>query len=318
MTALDTTAYYFDTPVPLTGVIRAGTPLLAGSDSITSSVQVTLSDTGSPLFHYLDSMHLSDSTLDTSVVSLALLSANGADSVFSVDKTHEPQITFFGRVVPVYAGAKDSLIVQWNGGALKPDSVKAGVRFLESMAGIADDSVYAENPAFSTIYYRSAAGTGDLPAGYFRAVFKVRKDSLFSLLNPDSVDIIKAEAVFRVKYGTDPVTGKEYSFLKDQEAVKLQLECRLFLADDTTQVVPAFSLISFTDAIQIINFSPDADSLVRYPISKFIIALTDPKYADVSTIDFTIRPVSSDYTLISRIVFEKRVDINFQYTSYQR
>jgi hypothetical protein len=129
------------------------------------------------------------------------------------------------------------------------------------------------------------------------------------------IRITKAEAVFHLKPGLDPVTGRKYSFSAGNQAVNLQLQCRLYDGAGN-QITPAFSTITFTDFTPVANFFPAADTVIRYPVSKFIIALTDPKFSSVRRIIFALWPTTADYILPARIAFDKRMEVNFLYTTH--
>lgn len=301
--------YFIDTLI--SSHVELDTFTLSGT-SDSGDVIIKPNSGDSTLFYYLDSLLLSnpkDST-DTATIPLALKLAAPATGLVSVNVNKPPQITFYGSRIPVNTAYTDTPYIY--NGPLACDSVVTHVRFLETMAQPVDSSIYASNPGLSTIYYRNpldSDGYEGYPAGYYRAIFKINKDSLFrkpglNIEDPLSISILHAKAYFHIDQALSFTEG-------NGTALGLSLECRLY--NDKNELL---TVNNASDTVQN-NISLATDSILTYPIDRFMIWLTAPEYADVKTIVFLVACDRSRYVNISsmnRIVFKKEMKIDLTYT----
>ncbi len=288
--------------------------LIGSSDLGTANIfgKITLSDTSSSIFRYLDSILLSkkrDSSYITAIPLLLKMSDNTKDSILTIDVNHPPEITFYGYTIPVYTAYLNDTLVTWNDNP-KRDSINTFVRYLNYYASPVDSGTTRKFPTLSTIYYHNPDDTLNYtgyPAGLYRAVFKVDRDSLFKSLNHDSVNILSAIARF--------YTNRNESFSENMEGLNISLVCRFYDANGVI-IAPKYSVLSVTDTT-IANYVPEQDSIINFPIDKFMAALTDPLYSEARTIVFLIGPDLSRYSNLSRmsrVVFKKEVKIDFAYS----
>jgi len=288
---------------------------IAPGDSFRASI--LLSDTTRPIFHFLDSTLLSPNRVlagDTTRVAfcLQLLPEPGHDALLTLSPAVPPVLVYFGRVIPVYYNSDSTFSYS---DSARTDSVSAQVRLLSYACVLPQtDRLYGDLPTAATYYFQ--ADTAVLPrahvtAGTPQAVFTISRDSLLKGLTPDSLSILRARAVFPV------ITDPDTSFTEDGQGVDLSVQCNL--VNSRGQVLILSNAIFNQRDTVFRSFSPVINASLVYPIDKFVAALTDPRYTDITALSFIIRPyhltrTSTSLNRAARIVFKKEMKVDFAYT----
>jgi hypothetical protein len=308
---LDTMRFY----LPDTGATEAIPADTCATEAI--SVDVLL-DSSQALFNYIRQA-VFERAGDTAVIPLAFkMQGSGRDAILTFKSNDPPIMTLFGQYRPLYQAWTGDSLITWHDDMLKVDSVSSSIKIMDYVSIRTDSGRFLIDPMVSTVHYQrsdinteasgTAAADTATPAGHAQAVFQVKVNTIFTGLNPDSINMVGAVATFFNK--------ADSSYSEGDQAIDLRLFCQLVSHGDTG--VPDDDVFYPQDTI-VKNFSPCDSLRLRFPIDKYLAVLTDSRYRDVQYLLFTIMhyhgsSASTSLNRMSRVVFSKEVRLDFEYS----
>jgi hypothetical protein len=297
-----------------------GIPLAAPDGSFCDTITVKAGT--SPIYYYIrDSVLKRSSDIARFGLAFGLTASTANQQILTLDIHNPPCITLIGHSRHEYHVYSGDSLETWH--EIKIDSIMTEVKVMNYVTPLTDAKVFKNNPCLSTVYYQYADMTADqvnqdspvssdsVPAGYFIALFKISKDSIFKELNTDSINILSATATFLNNLES------QNSYTEKTQKINVILNCIFY--DNKNQPFSLGGNVYATNDTTILEFIPEADPSITYPVNKYLAALTDSRYQDVETVEFGIRPyhytgMSNSLNRMSRVVFQKQVRIDFKYS----
>lgn len=266
-----------------------------------------LRDATAPLFNYIREAALNRGGSSEAAIRLAvrLADTDAGKPPLTFKRTGPAQLTLFGSYRPILTTYINGALVWGHSDTLMHDSVKSWVRYSAYTALAGDAPVFQANPVASTVYYQTWNPEDTSLAGYYTAVFKVFRDSLFRGLNQDSINILSAMAFF-------PLARGDSTYSEENQTLAVRMRC-LFYDKDNALVRPEESVYLNLDTL--ITAFPAADSSgLLFPIDKFLAALTGTAYDDVTRLEFSVQADPACFNRMARLLFRKEVRIRYTYS----
>jgi len=306
---------YLDTATLHDTLLLAEIPLSITAGQDTGRQDISISSTRFPnLYTYIKDTVLNRPS-DTAVVGLVLMkkSVDTHGSILTIVNRTLPSLKLFGYYRPSYQATVNDTPITYHPDSLKLDSVLSFLRVMSYSASTDTTAL----PVLSSVYYQTpytdSTDTGfvsSVSAGILGAVFKVSREAIFGDLNPDSINILKASALF---------TNNLNASMSDQnQAMDISLRCLFFDSLDNVLSLTGGTLFNKLDTL-VYSFSPDHQHELFFPIDKYLALLTDPRYKAVKTVEFYIAPnpeisIKSSLHRLGRVEFLPQIQLSFDYS----